>query len=137
MPRSFLLFLVLACCAASPAETTNAAPAPPICLNGDQTREEIAAHRLLQPFTALKSASATIKAEPLSAKLCKFGEEYIYEITLLHRNGRVIHLVRDAATGDMVNSRNPFTQSRESPKTSSSECPILLRLLSFCSSATP
>jgi hypothetical protein len=94
-----------------------AAESPPVvkgvCFPTGETREEIKAHRLLEPFAALKSAEKAVgKAEALSAKLCRLaGEEYVYEIALLHRDGRLVHVVMDAMTGKLVNTRI----SRETP----------------------
>ena len=90
--------------AASGALASEAAPRP-ICLSPGETREEIAARHLVEPFAALKSAAAAVKAEALSAKLCRSGEEYVYEITLLHHDGKLVHLVMNAATGKIINPR--------------------------------
>lgn len=108
MARSFLLSLACVVFAASHALAAEAAAAAarPVCLNGSETREEIAAHRLLQPFAVLKSAAAIAKAEALSAKLCKIGEEFVYEIALLHHDGRLVHLVMNATTGKVINPRS-------------------------------
>ena len=54
----------------------------PICLNGAETREAVKAHKLLEPFLALKTAAAQRKAEALAARLCHSDDEFIYEITL-------------------------------------------------------
>ncbi len=72
------------------------------CFPSAETREEIKSHHLLEPFAVLKSASAQSKAEALSAKLCRVGEEYVYEIALLHHDGRYRHIVVDAATGKLI-----------------------------------
>jgi uncharacterized membrane protein YkoI len=77
-------------------------PAKPVCLNATETREEIKTHKLLEPFAALKSASQQRKAEALSAKLCHNGDEFVYEITLLHRDGRLVHVEMEAATGKLI-----------------------------------
>src|SRR6516165_10882901 len=74
----------------------------PVCLNPAETREEVKARRLIEPFAALKFAAAQRKAEALSAKLCHTGDEFIYEITLLHRDGRLVHVEMEAATGKVV-----------------------------------
>jgi uncharacterized membrane protein YkoI len=66
----------------------------------------VKAHKLLEPFAALKSAAAQRKAEALSAKLCHTGDDYVYEITLLHRDGRLVHVEMDAGTGKLI-SRTP------------------------------
>lgn len=51
---------------------------------------------------ALKFAAQQRKAEALSAKLCHAGDEFIYEITLLHRDGRLTHVEMEAGTGKLI-----------------------------------
>ncbi len=75
------------------------------CLTPSETREEIKNHRLLEPFAALKSAATQFKAEALSAKLCRNGDELVYEIALLHRDGHLVHVVTNAATGKLIGVR--------------------------------
>jgi uncharacterized membrane protein YkoI len=102
-----VLGLAMAAVAAHAAEAElRPAPAKPACLNAAETREEVKAHRLLEPFAALKFAAAQRKAEALSAKLCHNGDDFIYEITLLHRDGRLVHVEMEADTGKLV-SRPP------------------------------
>ena len=91
---------------AAEAETPHAVAAKPVCLNAAETREEVKSRHLIEPFAALKFAAAQRKAEALSAKLCHTGEDFIYEITLLHRDGRLVHVEMEAATGKIV-SRPP------------------------------
>jgi uncharacterized membrane protein YkoI len=86
----------------------------PVCLNATETREEVKAHKLLEPFVALKTTAAQRKAEALSAKLCRADDEFIYEITLLHRDGRLAHVEIEAASGKPI-SRAPH-EAREPPK---------------------
>jgi hypothetical protein len=94
---------LVACSAASAAEAElHAAAAKPVCLNAAETREMVKSRRLLEPFAALKFAGAQRKAEALSARLCRTGEDFIYEITLLHRDGRLVHVEMEAATGKMA-----------------------------------
>ena len=76
------------------------------CLPPSETREEIKTHRLLEPYTVLKSAATQFKAEALSAKLCRNGDELVYEIALLHRDGRLVHVVANAATGKLIGVRS-------------------------------
>ena len=111
--QRFGLALGMLFCAATLAPAFGQTPAPVkgACFPTNETREEIRAHHLLEPFVALKSASVAIKAEALSAKLCRLGEEYVYEIALLHRDGRLVHVVMSAVTGKLVNTRI----SREAP----------------------
>ena len=92
------------------------AAAKPVCDSASETREEIKAHHLLEPFAALKSAQAQYKAEPLSARLCRVGDEYVYEIALLHRDGHYVHVSMNATTGKWLESRHPHEAApRETP----------------------
>jgi uncharacterized membrane protein YkoI len=83
-------------------EPPHAAATKPICLNAAETREEVKSRRLIEPFAALKFAAAQRKAEALTAKLCHVGDDFIYEITLLNRDGRIVHVEMGAATGKLV-----------------------------------
>ena len=88
--------------AAHAAEDAHAGAVKPVCLNAAETREEIRARHLIEPFAALKYAAAQHKAEALSARLCRSGDELIYEITLLNRDGRLVHVEIEAASGKPV-----------------------------------
>ena len=95
---------------AAEAEPPRAGPRP-VCLNAAETREMVKSRHLLEPFAALKSASAQRKAEALSARLCRTGEDFVYEITLLHRDGRLVHVEMEAASGKLV--ARPAREPRE------------------------
>ena len=100
----------MACSAADAAEAElHAVVAKPACLNAAETRDMVKSHRLLEPFAALKFAGAQRKAEALSARLCRTGDDFVYEITLLHRDGRLMHVEMEAATGKIA-SRPPHEQ---------------------------
>jgi hypothetical protein len=87
---------------AAETEPPHAATPKPVCLSAAETREEVKARHLIEPFAALKFAAAQRKAEALSARLCHTGEDFIYEITLLHRDGRLVHVEMEATTGKVV-----------------------------------
>jgi uncharacterized membrane protein YkoI len=99
------------------ARATEAEPrgagARAVCLNASDTREQIKAHKLLEPYAALKSAAQQRKAEALSAKLCVSGDDFIYVITLLHRDGRLIHVQMEAGTGKLI--ARPTHEAHEPP----------------------
>jgi hypothetical protein len=104
-------------CASLGCQATNAAEAEvhlvaakPACLNAAETRETVKSRHLLEPFAALKSAGAQRKAEALSAKLCRIGEDFIYEITLLHRDGRLVHVEMEAGSGKIGSRQTPREQ---------------------------
>jgi hypothetical protein len=94
---------LMACSPADAAEAAlHVAAMKPVCLNAAETREAVKTRRLLEPFAALKFASAQRKAEALSAKLCRTGEDFVYEITLLLRDGRLVHVDMEAGTGKIA-----------------------------------
>lgn len=99
-------FAGLACAFARAGEPDPHAPTKLQCLTPAETREEIRARHLIEPFAALKSAQAQFKAEALTAKLCRQGDAWVYEISLLHRDGRFIHALFDAATGKFLEMRH-------------------------------
>ena len=101
---AFLLWAPAARAAEAAAEVHVASK--PTCLPPNEGREEIKAHHLLEPFAVLKSAAAQFKAEALSAKLCRLDEEFVYEIALLHRDGRFVHVVMNASTGKFIGVRH-------------------------------
>ncbi|MGH6798963.1 MAG: PepSY domain-containing protein [Roseiarcus sp.] len=105
----------MGCAAANAAEVEPHAAAKRVCLNAAETREMVKSRRLLEPFAALKFAGAQRKAEALSARLCRTGDDFVYEITLLHRDGRLVHVEMEAATGKIA-SRPPHEprETRES-----------------------
>jgi hypothetical protein len=97
----------LGCPVAKAAEAeVHLVAAKPACLNAAETRETVKSRHLLEPFAALKFAGAQRKAEALSAKLCRTGDDFIYEITLLLRDGRLVHVDLEAGTGK-IGSRPP------------------------------
>ena len=96
----------MGCPAAKAAEIESHAVTKPVCLNAAETREMVKSRHLLEPFAALKFAGTQHKAEALSARLCRTGDDFVYEITLLHRDGRLVHVEMEAATGKIA-SRPP------------------------------
>ena len=99
------------CPPARAAEIESRAVTKPVCLNAAETREMVKSRHLLEPFAALKFAAAQRKAEALSAKLCRTGDDFIYEITVLHRDGRLVHVEMEAGTGKIAS--RPARESHE------------------------
>ncbi|HTJ01651.1 MAG TPA: PepSY domain-containing protein [Methylovirgula sp.] len=77
-----------------------------VCLTAAQAREIVAAHRLAEPFRVMQTTARHFQAEALRAKLCRRKDELIYEITLLRRDGRVIHVSLNAVSGKIVRTVN-------------------------------
>ena len=77
------------------AETVSATE----CYTVAQTREKIAQHGLADPIPLLRKAGAENQGEPLAARLCRKGEVFIYDITVMHRDGRIERVPINAADG--------------------------------------
>ena len=69
------------------------------CVPQAETQEIIAANGLIRPVIALRSASVQFHGEAVGAKLCRWNRDYVYEIAVLQKDGRVIHVFVNAATG--------------------------------------
>jgi hypothetical protein len=106
MARRFLIPLLCLLALPAAAEPIRAESVKRQCFSAAETREEIAAHHLMEPFAILKSAASAAKAEAISAKLCRWGEEYVYEISLLHHDGRLVRQFMNAINGKPLGSRN-------------------------------
>jgi len=98
----FTLCVTCAWTPAALAEPPRAARSRPTCLGAAEAREEVRSHSLLEPFAALKLAAAQSRAEALSARLCHAGDEFFYEITLLHRDGHLVHVEMNAGSGRLI-----------------------------------
>jgi uncharacterized membrane protein YkoI len=113
--------MAAASASAADAQLLRVAAAKPACLNAAEKRDAVKSRHLIEPFAALKFAAAQRKAEALSARLCHIGEDFFYEITLLHRDGRLVHVEMEAATGKLV--VRPARESHESHETRDSREP--------------
>jgi uncharacterized membrane protein YkoI len=83
------------------------APPKKICLSAAETREQIKASHFIEPFAALKFAAQHFKSEALSAKLCRNEDDFVYEIALLHRDGKFFRAHVSALTGKLVEIKHP------------------------------
>ncbi len=108
MRRTSVLVLfalaALSLAAAAPARADGDPHPPPkrVCLSAAETRDEIKERHLREPFAVLKHATQVFKAEALSAKLCRIDDEFVYEIALLHRDGKFFHAHVNAMSGKIV-----------------------------------
>jgi uncharacterized membrane protein YkoI len=101
----FIAVIVAAYLGSSTAARTEPEP-DRVCFSTAEAREKIHAHGLLAPFRVMRSAASRSQAEAIGAKLCRWSEEFVYEISLLRRDGRVIHVFVNAKTGLVIGSKN-------------------------------
>jgi uncharacterized membrane protein YkoI len=77
------------------------------CMNSSDSREAVSEHKLIDPLVAVRSAQSTVHAELLSSKLCQWGEEFVYEVTMLKRDGHVVRVFLSAKDGKTILPRAP------------------------------
>ena len=76
-----------------------------VCFSQSETRENIASHRLSEPISALRAGRQ--QGEALRARLCRWKpDEFVYEVSVLHRDGRVLHIYMNARSGQIVGALN-------------------------------
>jgi uncharacterized membrane protein YkoI len=102
--RNLLIVAILAAAttragAQEPEERAERAAPRRQCLSMSQTRQTIEDHRLVDPFACMRAAAREHQGEALGARLCRHEESFIYEISLLQPDGRIVRILFDAATG--------------------------------------
>lgn len=71
------------------------------CLAQAEARETVAAHRLMDPLQAMRIGRQ--QGDALNAKLCRWPpEEFVYEIDVLRRDGRLLRLFMNAQNGEAL-----------------------------------
>ena len=74
-------------------------PQPLVCVPPAQTRELFFQDKLVPPFRVMREAAVIAQAEAIDIQLCRFQSGLVYDVTLLGRDGRVIHRLIAATTG--------------------------------------
>ncbi len=72
------------------------------CFNAAETREKVVSRRLTEPFSLLRGAAGRVEGEALRARLCRWNEDYVYEIALLRHDGHIVHVYLNAVSGQSV-----------------------------------
>ena len=86
---------------------TRAEPVRPlhgqVCFGQAETREKIAQRRLADPVRAMRAGRA--EGEALRTRLCRWkGDELLYEVYVLRRDGHVVRLYMNAQNGDALSA---------------------------------
>ena len=69
------------------------------CFSTAQTRDHMLAQKLIEPFAAMRAASGVEPGDPIGVRLCRTHDDFMYEINLLRRDGRVMKIFIDAVSG--------------------------------------
>jgi hypothetical protein len=101
-PPSAILALVTA--VASPVVTVDT-PQPIACLSAEETREAVLDGKVMQPAAASRHAREAAPGEVVRIRLCRQGEDFIYVVTTLKRDGRVARVTLDGHSGKVADIR--------------------------------
>lgn len=101
-PNVAILALVIA--TASPVESVDS-PQPISCLSAEETREAVSDGRVMQPAAASRHAREAAPGEVLRIRLCRQGDEFVYVVTTMKRDGRVARVTLDGASGKVADIR--------------------------------
>ncbi|OYW67929.1 PepSY domain-containing protein [Bosea sp. R86505] len=74
-------------------------PEPISCLSADETRDAVAEGRVIQPAQASRHARQAAPGEVVRIRLCRQGDEYVYVVTTLKRDGRVARVTLEGQSG--------------------------------------
>jgi hypothetical protein len=89
-----------------PKRLPNGEPSKRSCLSQAETRETVVARKLFAPYLALRAASARAHGETIGVRLCRLAEVLVYDVTVLRRDGRVVKVIIDAASGRILHTIN-------------------------------
>jgi uncharacterized membrane protein YkoI len=95
---------VLALLAVAAAGSAAAAD-PVVCLSQDQRRAAITSHRAMPLARAVRAVRGHLAGEVIRARLCYRGDDLVYVLTLLARDGKVTRTSVNAASGAIVEAR--------------------------------
>lgn len=72
---------------------------PISCLSADETRDMVAEGRVIQPAQASRHARQAAPGEVVRIRLCRQGDDYVYVVTTLKRDGRVARVTLEGQSG--------------------------------------
>lgn len=74
-------------------------PRPVPCLSGPETREAVQTRRIVPPFRAVAEAMRE-GGELVAIRICRSPDPpLVYDVAVLRRDGRLVHVIVDAAVG--------------------------------------
>jgi hypothetical protein len=69
------------------------------CVSPGQARDILISQRLVAPFRAFGEAMRSGDGEVVGLQLCRVNDDFVYDVTLLRRDGRVVHVLINARNG--------------------------------------
>ncbi len=82
------------------------AAGPETCLSPGEIQEAVAQGRVVEPRAAILVARRLVPgADVMRGGLCRNGDALIYQILVLGKDGRVVHVTIDAPSGKVISGR--------------------------------
>lgn len=101
---SSLAALALAGVAMTPVSPVDSPP-PIACLSAEEIRDAVSDGKVMQPATASRHAREAAPGEVLRIRLCRQGDDYVYVVTTLKRDGRVARVTLEGHSGKVADIR--------------------------------
>ena len=99
MPPRLPGYLLIGCLAAAPGHAADE-PRRVACLSSGEALDAVSSHKVIEPDRAIVVArDAAPGKEIVRAALCRDGEELVYLVLALGRDGRLLRVTVDAAAG--------------------------------------
>ena len=89
---------------AAPIVTADS-PVPVTCLSAEDMREAVSDGKVMQPAVASRHARDAAPGEVVRIRLCRSGDDYVYIVTTLKRDGRVARVTLEGQTGKVADIR--------------------------------
>lgn len=100
MFSAFMLMLMLDTATAYAPLVADAQQRPGLaCLSQSEARAAISKNKLANPLPALRAIAQRSRAEPLRSRLCRMDDRFVYEMSMLRRDGKVVRVFVDAHDG--------------------------------------
>jgi uncharacterized membrane protein YkoI len=93
-------YLLIGCLAAAPGHAADERPRQIACLSSGEALDAVSSHKVIEPDRAIVVArGAAPGKEIVRAALCRDGEDLVYLVLALGRDGRLLRVTVDAAAG--------------------------------------
>jgi uncharacterized membrane protein YkoI len=97
-----VLFRLMLVASVLASVVTKAAAVEGRCLSRAEQRADIAEHKLMRLWKAMKEVKRRTGGDVVGARLCQQGDQLVYVLTVLARDGKVARERVDAVTGAML-----------------------------------
>jgi uncharacterized membrane protein YkoI len=105
MRRPVIVLATLGSLTVADAASGEGAYSPQACLSQAETRHAVSQKSVVPPAVAIKAAARAVGGRVLRATLCRVEDRLAYQITTLHRDGRVARVTVDGASGKVELNR--------------------------------